>query len=106
LERKKGISFEKLMLSVSLCAKDEDTLTSLASRLARMNREINDSDRREIEDAGGGKPFRELIARLFDAFDPDKKAEKTKETFKIDKPTLEQKRSWQKLYVNYCLIPN
>jgi len=39
LERKRNISFEKLILSVALGTRDEDTLTSLAGRLASLDRE-------------------------------------------------------------------
>ena len=73
LERKKGVSFEKLMLSLALGNEDEDVVMSFAGRLARLDREINPKDRKEIEMESGGKPFKQLISKLFDAFDPDKK---------------------------------
>jgi type I restriction enzyme R subunit len=48
LERKKGVSFEKLLLSVALGQRDEDTLTSLGGRLARLDRQIIDKEREEL----------------------------------------------------------
>lgn len=89
LERRKGVSFEKLMLSLALGNKDEDVLMSLAGRLARMDREIDTKDRKEIELVTAGKPLKQLITKLFDAFDPDKKIEKAKEIYKTDNPTTE-----------------
>ena len=59
--------------------RDEDVLMSLAGRLARMDREIDKKDRKEIELVTAGKPLKQLITKLFDAFDPDKKIEKAKE---------------------------
>jgi type I restriction enzyme R subunit len=55
LERKPGISMKELMLRVALGAKDEDTLTSLANRLVRLNAQMNQSERRTLEEKAGGK---------------------------------------------------
>ena len=48
LERKDQ-SFETL-IKVSLLAKDEDTILSMASRLSRLDKEISNKDRNEIEE--------------------------------------------------------
>jgi len=90
LERKKHISFEKLILSVALGNRDEDTLSSLAGRLARLDRETNENDKQEISRAAGGKSLKTLVNQLLDAIDPDKYEEKAQELFNTDKPTDEQ----------------
>jgi len=43
--------FDKLIISVAMGNRDEDTLISLAGRLAGLNRESDDSERIEIETA-------------------------------------------------------
>ena len=90
LERKKNVSFEKLILSVALGNRDEDTLTSLAGRLARLDREADEDDKQEISDAAGGKSLKVLVNELLDATDPDKQEEKAKELFKTGEPTADQ----------------
>ncbi len=95
LERKKTVPFDKLIMSVALGIRDEDTITSLAGRLARLDREINEKDRKEIEDiCRGERPFaptlKHIINNLLDAVDPDKRLEKAKEIFKTETPTEEQ----------------
>lgn len=90
LERKKSIPFDKLILSVAVGTRDEDTLTSLAGRLASLDRETDDNDKKEIKDAAGGKSLKELVNKLLDATDPDKQIDKAKELFKTDAPTEEQ----------------
>jgi len=90
LERKPTVSFDKLLLSVALGNTDEDTLTSLAGRLARLDREIKDEDRKEIQAAAKGTTLKQMIHRLLDAVDPDKQEKHAKETFKTDTPTPEQ----------------
>jgi len=89
LERKRSIPFDKLIHSVALGNRDEDTLSSLVARLSKLDRELNEKDRREIEALAGGRKIKEIINRLIDAIDPDKKIEKAKEIF-TDNPSNEQ----------------
>jgi type I restriction enzyme R subunit len=90
LERKPSVPFDKLILSVALGNRGEDTITSLAGRLARLDREIEDKDKDEIKIVSGGKTLNEIINTLLDAVDPDKKIEKAKEMFKTNNPSEEQ----------------
>lgn len=90
LERKRSIPFDKLIHSVALGNRDEDTLNSLVARLSKLDRELNEKDRREIEALAGGRKIKEIINRLIDAIDPDKKIEKAKEIFNTDNPSNEQ----------------
>ncbi|GAI95209.1 unnamed protein product, partial [marine sediment metagenome] len=61
LERKRTVPFDKLILSVALGSRDEDTLTSLAGRLAAMDKEIDARDKGEIEQAAGGKTLKHMV---------------------------------------------
>ena len=71
LERKQSVSFDKLLESVMLGNRETDTLTSLASRLARLDREIGDDGRKQITEMSGGISLQRMIHALFDAMDPD-----------------------------------
>jgi len=103
LERKKSVPFDKLIMSVALGNRDEDTITSLAGRLARMDREIEEKDRKEIQNAADGRSLREIINKLLDAVDPDKKLEAAREIFKTDAPTDEQtKKAGAELVKSAC----
>ncbi len=53
LERKRSVPFDKLVQQVALGIRDEDTLTSLAGRLARLDREMGEKDRQEVANAAG-----------------------------------------------------
>ena len=75
LERKRGVAFDKLLLGVTLGKRDEDTLTTLAGRIARLDREISRDDARSLKDLAGGKTLAELSANLLRAVDPDVIAE-------------------------------
>ena len=87
LERKRSVPFDKLVTSVALGVRDEDTLTSLAGRLARLDKEIDDDERKELASATGGKSLVNVVNGLLDAVDPDKQLEKAKDLFKTDSPT-------------------
>ena len=50
LERKKTVPFDKLLIQIALGSRDEDTLTTLAGRLARLDRKITPYDREKIRE--------------------------------------------------------
>jgi type I restriction enzyme R subunit len=105
LERKRSVPFDKLINSVALGIRDEDTVTSLAGRLAALDREIDDKDRQEIKNAAGGKSLKELINGLLDATDPDRQAEKAQAMFGTGKPTNEQVEEATYELVNAACTP-
>ena len=70
LERKPTVPFDKLLQQVALGVRDEDTLTSLANRLARLDRSLSDSDKAELQTLGGIS-LKQLASNLLQATDPD-----------------------------------
>ena len=73
MEKKPGVSFEKLMLGIAFGSRDDDALSSLANRIARLDREVDDNQRKQVVDACTHS-LSELAHRLFDAGDPDRVA--------------------------------
>lgn len=98
LERKPTVSFEQLLRSVALGNRDEDTLSSLAGRLARLERELDDNAKQEIEEVltkdvrANVSTIGGLVHTLLDAIDPDKQIEKAKQQFNTEAPTEQQIR--------------
>ena len=90
LERKRSVPFKTLLNSVAQGVHDADTLSSLGGRLASFNKEIDSTQRAEIEATIPGKTLRQIINEVLDAVDPDKHLEKAKQLFRTDTPTLEQ----------------
>jgi len=72
LERKRTVSFDKLMEQIAQGRRDEDALSSLAGRLASLDRRIDREDQERITDVTSGKSLRDLANDLLDAVDPDK----------------------------------
>jgi type I restriction enzyme R subunit len=74
LERKPGISMKALLMQTALGVRDEDTLTSLANRLARLDRELEPAERERIAKVAGGKTLADLTHALLNAYNPDLQA--------------------------------
>lgn len=93
LERKRNVPFDKLMLNVALGNRDEDTLTSLAGRLARLDREIGPKDRQAIANAAGFAgveyihPLRAIVNHLLDAVEPETQIARASEMFATPTPS-------------------
>jgi type I restriction enzyme R subunit len=80
LERKPTVSMEKLMMSVALGAHDEDTLTSLAGRLARLDKVITEKEKEKFKDIYDTSIIT-IAANMLNAFDADKIDETIREKY-------------------------
>jgi type I restriction enzyme R subunit len=76
LEKKPTVAFDALLLGVALGKRDEDTLTTLAGRLARLERELDDADKKEVRQITRGPSLGEMSAALLHASDPNVIAER------------------------------
>ena len=71
LEKKPTVAFDKLLLGVALGKRDEDSLTTLAGRIARLDREISRGDAETLKEKAGGKSLSDLANALLKAVNPD-----------------------------------
>jgi len=71
LEKKPSVSFEKLLDAVAFGNREKDVLSSLASRLARLDRQLNKEDQKTIAALAGGQSLSAITRGLVDALDPD-----------------------------------
>ena len=71
LDRHPSVPFDKLLDLVAMGDREPDTLSSLASRLARLDRRLSPQDRTAVEEVAGGATLKELVSGLLNATDPD-----------------------------------
>jgi type I restriction enzyme R subunit len=71
LERKRTIAFDKLIDQIAQGRRDADAVSSLAGRLAVLDRRIDDEDRQRISTAASGTSLKTLAGRLLQAISPD-----------------------------------
>lgn len=90
LERKRHVSFEKLMEAIAFGSTDEEVVSSVAGRLARLEQCLSDEQRAQIAEATGGQSLDQIVGGLVAALDVDNQVERAKAEFKTDQPTEEQ----------------
>ena len=91
LERKRTVAFDKLIDQIAQGRRDEDAISSLAARLAALDREIDDEDRQRIADTAHGSTLKTLAGDLLKSITPDViEAELTERYGKADTATPEQ----------------
>lgn len=59
-------------MGVMMGTRDEDTVSSLAGRLARLNKQLDAEDHARIREQAGGVELSDIVASLLSAIDPDR----------------------------------
>ena len=78
LERKPGVNLKDLMMSLVMGARDEDTVTTLAGRLSRLDKELTPAEQRKYAEVSGGLTLSDTAKALLNAFDEDYIAQSSK----------------------------
>lgn len=69
---KPTVPLKDLATGVMMGVRDEDTVSSLAGRLARLNQQLDSNEQARVREAAGGVPLHTIIQNLLDAIDPDR----------------------------------
>jgi type I restriction enzyme R subunit len=75
MDVKKSVPFDKLLQAVALGNVEPEVLSSVAARLARLDRELTPAQREQIITASGGHSLKDLARGLVDALNPDTTAD-------------------------------
>ncbi|MCD6047073.1 MAG: box helicase [Gammaproteobacteria bacterium] len=76
---KLSMSLKDLAMGVMMGASDSDTVSSLAGRLARLDKQLDDKERARIAEKAGGTPLLMIVGELFNAIDGDRVEQKALE---------------------------
>ena len=91
MDRKKAVSFEKLLQAVSLGNIDPNVISSIAGRMARIHKNISEEDAEKVIEVADGKSLGGLVSDLVTALNPDNHVEKAKQDNPDgDQPSEEQ----------------
>ena len=77
LERKPGLSLEKLLTQVAFGNRDPQVASSIAGRLARLDKHLTKDDREMLTGLADGTDLGAIARELVDALDPDQQAAAT-----------------------------
>jgi len=93
LERKKTVSFNTLLEHVALGGCDQDMISSLASRLARLDKQCDPDVSKKIEEVSGGLPLKGLVHGMIESLNADRQVAAARQEFKLhndQEPSEEQ----------------
>ena len=88
---KPNVPLRDLATGVMMGVRDEDTVSSLAGRLARLERELDEKDRENIQNLAGGKRLSDIVNSLLEAIDADRIEEEAAVAAKGAEPTDTQR---------------
>lgn len=71
MDAKKSVPLDKLLQAVSLGNVEDDVLSSIAARLARLDKDASDADRAKVVELSGGKTLRDLARGIVEALNID-----------------------------------
>ena len=76
---KPTVPLKDLAMGVMMGARDEETVSSLAGRLARLDRQLDSAEQERIKEKAGGVKLTQIAGNLLAALDPDRIDEKARE---------------------------
>lgn len=104
LERKPSVSLKELMMNVALGARDEDTLTTIASRIIRLSAQMTAAEQKAFTKTVGSSAA-QVAERLLNAFDEDVLTWKAQAEFGCETPGPEQYTQVQKAAIVEAVKP-
>ena len=108
LERKRNVSLEKLFELVTFGNRDEDVLSSIAARLARLDRELTPNDRTALTETAKGQTLSAIAGDIISALDPDRHVEAARAAVSLPpdvEPNEEELAQARKQLVNQAAKP-
>ncbi len=107
LERKRSVPLKDLMHAVMMGNVEEDLFLSLANRLIRLDRQMDDKDNEKFKELAKGKTIATMAKELLSVFDPDKTEEFARQKFNTQHPDKEQiEQARQEMAKNVTLAIN
>jgi len=75
LDRQPTMPLDRLLRQVSFGVRDPDTISTIASRLSRLDRRLSETQRTQLMVLAGGTTLKEIARGIVDALDPDRQLE-------------------------------
>ena len=84
---KPTVPLKDLAMGVMMGARDEETVSSLVGRLARLARQLDSAEQKRIKEQAGGIELTQIVGNLLAALDPDRIDEKAREIEPVSEDT-------------------
>jgi type I restriction enzyme, R subunit len=104
LERKPTVPLDRLLKQLSFGSRDPEVVSTIAGRLARLDRQLTKEDREELEQLAS-TDLRDLTRALVESVDPDRHLEAAKEATGKDEPSDEELAAAAKQLLDAAVEP-
>jgi type I restriction enzyme, R subunit len=104
VERKRGVSLERLLQQVAMGTWDVDVASSVAARFAQLNAGLNERERQTLEEAAG-QPLTAIAEAIFSALDADNQADAARAATGKPDPSGEEVRTAARKLMSTSLQP-
>lgn len=84
LDRKPTVPLKDLLNGVMMGMRDDDTISSLANRLARLAHKLTPAEQKQISQSAGGASLSSIVKALLNSIDADCIEEKARIKFQVD----------------------
>jgi type I restriction enzyme, R subunit len=71
MDQRKAVPLDKLLQAVALGNVEDEVLSSVAARLARLDRDLDDADKAKVIKASGGRSLRDLARGIVEALNTE-----------------------------------
>lgn len=95
LEKKPGVPLKDLLGAIAVGARDEDLFTSLAGRLARLEKQVTEKEKTTFQGKANGKTISQVVKELLNAYNPDTLEEiryKVETQYAAESPVLKDEK--------------
>ncbi|MGI8885888.1 MAG: type I restriction-modification enzyme R subunit C-terminal domain-containing protein [Gaiellaceae bacterium] len=104
LDRQPTVPLERLLRQVSFGVRDPDTISSIASRLSRLDRRLSKTQRTQLTVLAGGTTLREIAGGIVAALDPDRQLEAARAA-SGGEPTVDEVAAATKTLLDEAVAP-
>ena len=105
LDRQPTVPLERLLRQVSFGVRDPDAISAIASRLARLDRRLTDTQRMQLAALADGKTVREIAGGIVAALDPDNQLDAAREATGSEEPSVDDIAAAQNALLDEAVAP-
>jgi type I restriction enzyme R subunit len=104
LERAPTVPLDKLLRRISFGARDPDAISTVASRIARLERHLTEGERTELEQLAGTS-LNDLARGMVEALDPDRQLAAARDSSGKDEPGVDELASATRRLLDTAVAP-
>jgi type I restriction enzyme R subunit len=105
LDRQPTVPLGRLLRQVSFGVRDPDAISAIASRLARLDRRLTETQRTQLAVLAGGKTVQEIAGGIVAALDPDRQLEAAREATGSAEPSVDEIAGASKALLDAAVAP-